>query len=207
MLAVCNAFIIAPAPAEATQLGRMAERVGFGDIASSFSPHRPVHPLTFFILHYRLAETAMQRVIEEVRGSDDTEIRYAPIILFTDDCPVERLLGYIRLGFDDVIALPEKREELATRLGGQLQSEQVYYETDDYLGPDRRRMELPTHRDERRTGTAPFARLIVQRDPTKGIRVRRHQTIGQPQRAMPQEATQFLPRQSTPGASVSRSLH
>jgi hypothetical protein len=207
MLSECNAFIIAPSRTETTQLEHLAERVGFGDIASSFSPQRLIHTLTFFLLHYRLSEVAMHRVIDEVRNSEDVETRYAPIVLISDDCPVDRLLGYIQLGFDDVIALPEKREELESRLAGQLHSEQIYYETDDYLGPDRRRMELPTHRDDRRTGATPFARLLVRRDPVNGVSVQRRHTIGQPQRALPNETTHFMPRQFTPGASASRTLN
>jgi len=207
MLSECNAFIVAPSRTETSQLERLAERVGFGDVASSFSPHRFVRTLTFFILHYRLSPVAMHRVIDEVRSSEDEETRYAPIMLISDDCPVDRLLGYIHMGFDDVIALPEKREELESRLAGQLHSEQIYFETDDYLGPDRRRMELPAHRDDRRTGAAPFARMVVRRDPVNGVSVQRRHTIGQPQRPLPNETTHFMPRQSTPGASASRTLN
>lgn len=206
MLSDCNAFIIAPSSAETAQLERMAERVGFGDVASSASPHRLVHMLTFFILHYRLSTAAMLRVIDEVRGSDDVETRYAPIILITDDCPVGRLLHYIQLGFDDVIALPEKGEVLESRLSAQLNTDHVYFETDDYLGPDRRRMVLPEHRDDRRTGVTPFTTLTVRRDAMHGISVQRRHTIGQPQRPQPNERTHFMPRQFTPGASASRFL-
>jgi len=204
MLSDCNAFIVAPSGEETGQLERLAERVGFGDIASPVSPHRTGHLLTFFILHYRLSEAAMQRVIDEVRGSPDAETRYAPIVLFTDDCPVDRLLDYIQLGFDDVIALPEKREVLEARLSAQLNIDHVYFETDSYLGPDRRRMELPDHRDERRTGTTPFTTLVVRRDPARGVSVQRRHTIGQPQRPQPNETTHFMPRQFTPGASAGR---
>jgi hypothetical protein len=204
MLSECNAFIVAPKGEETAQLMRLAERVGFGDIASPSSPHHQSYPLTFFILHYRLSEMAMLRVIDGVRGSDDRDTRYAPIVLFTDDCPVERLLDYIQLGFDDVIALPEKREVLEARLSAQLNTDHLYYETDNYLGPDRRRMEVPSHRDERRTGITPFTTLIVRRDSAQGVSVQRRHTIGQPQRPQPNETTHFMPRQFTPGAAAGR---
>lgn len=204
MLSECNAFIIAPSNDEAAQLVSMAERVGFGDVATSFQPHAMQHGLTFFVLHFRLNDDAMGAVIEQVRHSADDETRYAPIILFTDDCPVDRLLRYIQLGFDDVIALPEKREVLEARLAGQLKAEHVYFETDTYLGPDRRRMELPTHRDERRTGAAPFTTLAIRRDPIQGVSVQRRHTIAQPQRPMPNENTHYLPRRLMPGAAASR---
>jgi len=206
MLSECNAFIVAPSRLETLQLVRMAQRVGFGDIVTSFSPRAPRHGQTFFILHYRLKDAGMEAIIEQVRNSEDPDTRYAPIVLFTDDCPVDRLLAYIRMGFDDVIALPENREVLQARLGAQLNTDQTYFETDDYLGPDRRRMELPTHRDERRTGVTPFETLVIRRDPTQGVSVQRRHTIGQPQRPLPNETTHFMPRPAMPGGSISRHL-
>ena len=206
MLSECNAFIVAPSPAEGRQLERMAERVGFGDIVTSFAPRVLHHGQTFFILHYQLKDASMRAIIEQVRSSSEADMRYAPIVLFTDDCPVDRLLGYIKTGFDDVIALPEKREVLEARLGAQLNTDQTSFETDDYLGPDRRRMELPTHRDERRTGTTPFAKLIIRRDPSQGVQVLRRHMIGHAQRPQPNDSTHFMPRQFTPEALASRFL-
>lgn len=204
MLSECNAFIVAPSRTEAEQLERMAERVGFGYVATSFSPEALHFGLTFFVLHFRLPDDAMRAIIAQVRHSPDDDTRYAPIVLFTDDCPVERLLGYIQLGFDDVIALPEKREVLEARLDAQLRSEQVYYETDTYLGPDRRRMELSSHQDDRRTGVTPFTTLVIRRDPTQGVSVQRRHTIGQPQRPLPNGNTHYLPRRLAPGGAVGR---
>lgn len=204
MLSECNAFIIAPSQVEAGQLERMAERVGFGSIANSFSPEALHFGLTFFVVHFRLKEEAMRAVIDQVRHSPDDDTRFAPIVLFTDDCPVDRLLGYIQMGFDDVIALPEKREVLEARLGAQLKTEHVYYETDSYIGPDRRRMELPAHRDDRRTGVTPFTTLLIRRDPTQGVSVQRRHTIGQQQRPQPNENTHYLSRRLVPGAAASR---
>jgi len=204
MLSECNAFIVAPSPATSLQLERMAERVGFGDIVTSFAPRALARGVTYFVLHYQLRDAPMRAVIDQVRDSQDPHTRYAPIVLFTDDCPVDRLLGYIKMGFDDVIALPEKREVLEARLGAQLNSDLAYFETDDYLGPDRRRMELSTHRDERRTGTTPFARLIIRRDPAQGVSLVRRHMIGQQQRPQPNDTTHFMPRQFAPGAAATR---
>lgn len=204
MLSECNACVVAPSPRESLQLERMAERVGFGSIITSFAPRVPDRGQTYFILHYQLREAPMRAVIDQVRDSQDPQTRYAPIVLFTDDCPIDRLLGYIKMGFDDVIALPEKREVLEARLAAQLNSDLTYFETDDYLGPDRRRMELSDHRDERRTGTMPFSRLIIRRDPTKGVSLVRRHMMGQQQRQQPNDATHFMPRQSAPGAAATR---
>ena len=68
---------------------------------------------------------------------------------------------------------------LQRRLIGQLSWDQVYFQTQDYLGPDRRRMELPdVPPDSRRTGQAPFTRLIIRRDGDQGARVVRREAFG-----------------------------
>lgn len=205
MLSECISFVIASSAQHSLELERMAERIGFGAISSATRPVSDhAHGLPFFLLHYHLSDAVMRAVISEVRGADNDDTRYAPIILISDDCPVERLLHYIKLGFDDVIALPEKREVLESRIAAQLHADQHYYETADYLGPDRRRMEVPGRHDDRRTGNAPYHRLTIRRDPVEGISVLRRQMIGQQHRPQPDASTHFMPRLFTPGASAGR---
>jgi hypothetical protein len=206
MLSTCNALIIAPDSGASGPLEVMAERIGFGDVASSLAPRPLAHGPTFFIVHYEISEPAMGRVISELRSAADDDTRYAPIILITDDCPVDRLLRYIKLGFDDVIALPEKREVLESRIAAQLHTDQIYFETGDYLGPDRRRMELTPQRDERRNGSIPYHKLTIRRDPAIGISVLRRQMFGQQQRQGQDASMHLAPRSGTPGAAAGRFL-
>lgn len=205
MLSDCISFVIASSAQNSLELERVAERIGFGAVSSA---RRPVADqrgrLPFFLLHYQLSDAAMRAAILEVRGAEHDDTRYAPIILISDDCPVGRLLHYIKLGFDDVIALPEKREILESRIAAQLHADQHYYETPDYLGPDRRRMEVPGRHDDRRTGTTPYYQLTIRRDPIDGISVLRRQMIGQQHRPQPDASTHFMPRLFTPGAAAAR---
>ena len=53
-------------------------------------------------------------------------------------------------GFDDVICLPEKRQILTQRFERQLLTSHLYFRTETYLGPDRRRMERATEVFNRR---------------------------------------------------------
>jgi hypothetical protein len=200
MLDECSAFIVAPNAEADSDLKSIALRLGFGEVVSSLAPRTPAQMLTFYILHYRLNEAAMRQSIAQVRRSRDNDTRYAPIVLLTDDCPADRLIGYIRLGFDDVVPLPERREVLESRLRAQVEATQIYYETDDYLGPDRRRMELPQPTIERRSAANPAITYSIERDPVSGISARRRHDIGQSPMPQKSEAT----RVHTPGAAIIR---
>ncbi len=197
MLFLCNAIVIAPSPSESRPLVHLAERVGFGHVTDSFAPRALRYLTSYFILHYGLSEEAMQRVLTQVRSSGHEETRFAPVILISDDCPVDRLLHYIQLGFDDVIALPEKRDELSARLATQLTAEQLYIQTASYFGPDRRRMELPGHAGDRRTGGGTHMRLTIQRDAESGTRVLQRQVVGQAAKRQPDPTTHYMPKPSS----------
>ncbi len=182
MLSHCRAYLVAPSVAECRTLASLAARSGFRVVHSAFDSEAsddPGLPVTYFFLHYRLSDAAMQQVIAQVRGLPDPGQRLSPVILIIDDCTVEVLLKYIDFGFDDVISLPEKREVLEARLAAQLNAEQVYYQTSDYLGPDRRRMELPHHTDQRRANISPHMRMVIRRDPVRGTSVLQRQLVGQ----------------------------
>ncbi len=116
-----------------------------------------------------------------IRSSDDPRVRYAPIILFADDCDFEAYTHYIRLGFDDVLTLPDKREMLVARLEHQITGEHVYYQTEDYLGPDRRRMELAGHSDPRRGGEPrSYSRHTIHRSIETGAHAVRSEFLVSP---------------------------
>lgn len=197
MLTHCRAYSIAPTMAASRTLEMLASRSGFGVVHSAFEPgvtqDEPT-PVTYFFVHFHLSDPAMQQVIGQVRDNPAGSMRYSPIILIIDDCPVEVLLKYIEFGFDDVISLPENREVLEARLTAQLNTEHLYVQTANYLGPDRRRMEFPDHSDERRVGVSPHMRLIIRRDPRLGTSVLHRQVVGQTIRRAPDAGTTFLPR-------------
>jgi PleD family two-component response regulator len=180
VLAACRAFAVAHTEAQNRTLVKLGERAGFGFVGTVLGERRvPIEAargdVVYFLLHFRLSDDAMRAVIRRIRQSNEDAIRFAPICLIIDDCPFETILKYVRIGFDDVIALPEKREVLVGRLMSQLETEHVYFETADYLGPDRRRMEVSVMHDERRTGTTPFTRLIIHRSVTTGVRLVRRE--------------------------------
>lgn len=179
LIAACSAYVISRSEAQSAELERLARRLGFLHVQPLFSRHGfgpsdNTPKLGFFLVYRHLADRVMLAVRNLIRASDDPTVRYAPIILFTEDCDFEAYTRYVRLGFDDVLTLPDKREMLVARLEHQIKSEHVYFETDDYLGPDRRRMEVAGSTDPRRGGEPrSFSRHIVRRSVETGAQVAR----------------------------------
>ncbi|HHY49413.1 MAG TPA: hypothetical protein GYA10_06660 [Alphaproteobacteria bacterium] len=192
LLAHCRAYVIAHTEAQNRSLTGLAERAGFGFVATvcgerSVSIEARHRDLVYFFVHHRLTDTAIGAVIRLIRQSPDDAIRYAPTILVSPDCPIETVLKYVRLGFDDILTLPERREVLVDRLLGQLESEHVYYETANYLGPDRRRLELtPRQGEGGRATEKPFSRLIIHRSVEHGVRVLKREMFGRTSRSLPE---------------------
>ena len=187
-LGECRAFLIARTEAETTSLAQIARKTGFGEVEPLSARHQYVadehRRISFFIVHRHLNSTLMAAVIRSIRMSSDDQIRFAPVILFAEDGPFETYLDYIHLGYDDVITLPDKQPVLVQRLTGQLWHEQVYYETRDYFGPDRRRMEAPGDIDSRRLPDPhSHTRYTFVRLPTVGINITKTEIFARPETA------------------------
>lgn len=180
MLSACKAIVIGTTAGQVGSLVAMARRCGFTLIedAGSGVP-QPKMPITFMFVHYRVGDAVLDSIIRTVRRGD-RNTRFSPIIVIANDCDFELILHLVDMGVDDVISLPEKRDVLVQRLAGQLWSEHVYVETAEYFGPDRRRLEQPSHEDERRAGPAGHARYHIQRIPDFGTKIVRHQIFSAP---------------------------
>jgi hypothetical protein len=157
MLDQCAAYLIARNESHTKALERLAKRLGFLHVEPLFSrkSFKPIesHPvLKFFLMYRHMDEQLMITVRDVIRACSDPNIRYAPIILFAEDCDFESYLGFVKMGFDDILTLPDKKDMLVKRLESQVNADHTYFETATYLGPDRRRMEAPGHTDPRRGG-------------------------------------------------------
>jgi len=178
LLSACAAIVVAHDEPNSASLVALGGRVGFGSatpFAQASLDNDPAHRLPFFLVHYGLGNAAKKLLLSRLRGAPSDNIRFAPIVLFIPDGPSEEILFYIGMGFDDVICLPENSHILASRLSTQIGQEHMFIETRTYLGPDRRRMELPgdTHPD--RAGDYEHAKLTIIRKPGVGVRIARRQ--------------------------------
>jgi len=184
MLELCRAIVVAPTPFDSRALGEIAMEAGFGDIASIFddaeSSNGLKYPVSFFLFHHRLNDTDCDDIVDAVRHIDRKGLRYSPMVVLLPETSGESARKFVRMGFDDVIHLPQSRVQLTARLGTQLDRDIVYFETADYLGPDRRRMDADTA-VQRRTGVSPHTRLVIHRDPDYGTRIVSRQLRSQQQ--------------------------
>jgi hypothetical protein len=185
-LGQCRAYLIARNGVETASLTTIARRAGFGEVESlSARGHREREDgprVNFFIVHRHLKSSVMAGVIRSIRLSSDDQIRFAPVILFAEDGPFETYLHYVYMGFDDIITLPDKQPVLVQRLTGQLLSEQTYFQTREYFGPDRRRMEAPWETDSRRLPDPhSHTRYTFVRVPGAGINIVKTEIFARPE--------------------------
>ena len=129
------------------------------------------------LVHFAIGMEAKRQLLERVRHAGSVNICFAPVVLFLQDGPGDVMLEYIEMGFDDVICLPENSRIVGARLAAQIGQEHTYVETRRYLGPDRRRMELPSHSRPERTDDHDYTNLTVLRTPEMGVQILRRQLI------------------------------
>lgn len=180
MLELCRAIIVAPTRFDSQVLAEIAAEVGFGDVASIFedgSSNGLKYPISYFLVHHRLAETDCADIIDAVRNIERNAMRYAPMVVMLPNGSSESMRKFVRMGFDDVISLPQSRVQLMARLGTQLDRDITYFETVDYLGPDRRRMDADGATC-RPNAISAHTKLVIHRDPEYGTRVLSRQLRG-----------------------------
>ncbi|KQV09096.1 hypothetical protein ASC89_03155 [Devosia sp. Root413D1] len=192
MFESCRAYVMAANLRDSLALETVAHQLGFGEVVCGLGnpayAGRSATSITYFFLDYRMRDEELVDCISAIRAERTSRLCYSPIILFTTDRAAETVVRYVRFGFDDVISLPARRDELAERLADQLH-EQVYIETKDYLGPDRRRFDRGA---ELRLGISPHTRLVLERDPRRGVRVLDREVRGHRFKARAAPHTHFM---------------
>lgn len=180
ILVHCAAIAVARDDFDSAALIDIGQKVGFGAVAdfSHFSDKDwHAFPLLYFLVHHGIGGTAKRALLDKLRHASSVNICFAPVVLFLQDGPGSAMLEYIEMGFDDVITLPEDSRILSTRLATQIGQEQVYVETRNYLGPDRRRMEPAGHTHPGRMGQEDYTKLTLLRSPELGVQVLRRQLV------------------------------
>lgn len=173
-LSLCQALVVAHGEQHTNMMLRLCRSVGFGDaaeLAISGFDNIDAKRVLYILVHYDMGDEAKLKLVNALRRTERPDVTFAPIILFVPDIPYEAMLNYIEMGFDDVVCLPEKNDVLSARLEKQLNSGHIYVETPAYIGPDRRRMELPDSTHSERTGTSEYTRILIRRVPGEGVNV------------------------------------
>lgn len=127
------------------------------------------------------------RLVEALRWAEDSRHREIPFIL-SSSAPTEALIAEaIDLGVDDVLAKPFSLNAVKARYQRIVNRRAPFVECGVYVGPDRRRRDLATVHEERRSVT----------DPAKPIYKRRTWDFIRPPAESRAEAPEPLPEKKT----------
>jgi DNA-binding response OmpR family regulator len=125
----------------------------------------------FFVLFAEVRDPSVyEPIVKEIRQGGPRAIAFSPLIYFSESPSHETVAACAALGMDDVVTMPFTRERVWARLKRQIDRMQVYSETSDYLGPDRRRLS-GTH-------ATPPGRLALSAQPDRRYEIRRSLEAG-----------------------------
>ena len=137
-------------------------------------------PLSFFLL----AETSNPRdyasLVTQIRRTQQSSLAFAPLVYFCESPSREVVEACVSIGIDDVMTMPFTPERVRARLMRQIETPQVYFETEDYFGPDRRRLSGPRLADAFLRGlpdAPPARRLEIRRSLAGGVAVIRDEIV------------------------------
>jgi len=179
----------------ATNMGNTPNSVALiGDIAAEleFATVRPymgpkdaerlskIHPINFFLFDY---SSDFQKSVDQItalRSSHQLRLRFAPLICFIETPSKETIIECVNAGFDDVLTIPWVASSIKSRLAKQVNTKAIYFETDSYFGPDRRRF---NEKDKERAHAAPaagfgFRRYEFVRNKFAGVQIIQDKVIG-----------------------------
>jgi len=86
-----------------------------------------------------------------IRNSDESPDPKLPIIMLTNNANTHQVIDARNAGVDEFLAQPITRRALHARLLALVENPMLFVQTDDYRGPDRRRLRRPfvgTHQRE-----------------------------------------------------------
>ena len=141
-----TAFIVGPREGSGAGLTDLCLGIGF-DSVRRFSTIDAAEqqvaktPVCFFIFTADAGVDKINSVSRAIRFSRNRQVRYAPMVCFAET-PSRQLVSLcIKAGFDDILIPPFSIKRVGARLSAMLGQPVTFYETPDYIGPDRRSRE------------------------------------------------------------------
>ncbi len=166
------AFVVGPHDGPGAALADLARGLGFAAVQpysslAAAEAQAQQTPLLFFLFAAVDDVLVLKAAADAIRFSPSRRIRFSPLVYFSESPSLEAIRTCVEMGFDDVITLPFTPSRVAGRLDRLVDHTQVYFETADYLGPDR---------GARRTharGNGLYRRLEIMRTVLGGVSVMR----------------------------------
>jgi len=167
------AYVVGPPDGPGEALMDLARGLGFPVVQSyaglaAAEAQAQQTPLLFFLFAAVEDVTGLKAVADAIRFSPSRRIRFSPMVYFSESPLVEAIRTCVDMGFDDVLTLPFTTRRVASRLERLVEHTQVYFETADYLGPDRR-----AQRTHSPGGGGQYRRLEIIRSTARGVSVLR----------------------------------
>lgn len=167
-----SAFVVGPHDGPGAALADLARGLGFAGVhafsslaaAEAQAQHLP---LLFFLFAAVDDVRDLKSAADAIRFSPGRRIRFCPMVYFSESPSIDAIRTCVEMGFDDVITLPFSAARVSQRLDRLVDRTQVYFETADYLGPDR-----GAGRSHTRAG-GQYRRLEIIRTVMAGVSVMR----------------------------------
>jgi response regulator RpfG family c-di-GMP phosphodiesterase len=145
--------------------------VGFSEIKQAEQQVKRT-PICFFLFDQTSSNTRIEEISKAIRFSRNRQVRFAPMICFTES-PSQQLVGTcIQSGLDDIIAPPFSASRVMKRLELLFDHPTTFFETPDYFGPDRRNKlseTKPTHKNRGKGGD--HRRIEITRSFDTGVNI------------------------------------
>ncbi len=173
-----SAFVVGPRDGASAALQDLAHALGFMPVeryAGLVRAEKQIKltPLMFFLCAEVANVATLKPMADTIRFSLSPELRFSPLIYFSRQMSVDTIKACIKMGFDDVIAMPYTGTDLSERIFRQVGRTHTYYETATYFGPDRRNRAGNSRSPESDHGGGQFRRIEIVRTPETGVNVLR----------------------------------
>ena len=172
------AFVVGPRDGASAALHDLAHAVGFMPVerySGLARAEKQAHatPLMFFLCAEVSDVGTLKQTADAIRFSPNADLRFSPLLYFAHSASIDTIKACIRMGFDDVIALPYSAGDLSERIFRQVGRTQTYYETATYFGPDRRNRTGNSRSPDSDHGGGQYRRIEIIRSPETGVNVLR----------------------------------
>jgi hypothetical protein len=171
-----SVFVVGPKDGATAALADLARGIGFTRVdryQGLRHAEKQTHatPLLFFFCAAVPDVKTLKATADAIRFSPTLNLRFSPLIYFARDPAIATIKQCIKMGFDDVIALPYAGGDLTERVLRQVGQSLFYYETATYFGPDRRNRVGEARSTESDHGGGQFRRIEIRRNPLTGTDV------------------------------------
>lgn len=141
----CAAFLVGLNNKQGSIAYEIAERAGFSVIKPFISladveTQTVNNAVCFFIFEEVNDLLSLRKTIKPIRSCKRHNVRFFPLIYLCNEPSSSVIKQCISNGFDDIIVNPKNNTNTKQRLIKQLDSTVTYFETDNFFGPDRRRI-------------------------------------------------------------------